>query len=57
MTAAINDVVRQMLAREVEHMRAQGIAVGDDDYRGLYTSDGEAARLLEADHAEPDSGV
>ena len=40
-------LVRQLLALEVERMRAAGIAVGVDDYRGLYVSDVEADRLVQ----------
>ncbi len=38
-----------MLALEVERMRSAGVPVGEDDYRGLYTSDGEADRLTSED--------
>jgi len=40
-------LIGQLLALEVERMRAAGIAVGEDDYRGLYVSDAEADRLVQ----------
>ena len=40
-------LIGQLLALEVERMRASGIAVGEDDYRGLYVSDAEAERLVQ----------
>ncbi|MEO6398375.1 MAG: hypothetical protein ABIP13_07890, partial [Tepidiformaceae bacterium] len=40
-------LIGQLLALEVERMRASGIAVGEDDYRGLYVSDAEADRLVQ----------
>ena len=40
-------LIGQLLALEVERMRAAGIAVGEDEYRGLYVSDAEADRLVQ----------
>jgi len=40
------DLVRGLIRGEVARMRAAGIAVGADEYRGLYTPDDEADRLL-----------
>ena len=42
------DLIRELLALEVERMRAAGVPVGEDEYRGLYISDGEADRLVRA---------
>ncbi len=39
-------LIRELLALEVARMRRAGIAVGEDEFRGLYTSDEEADRLL-----------
>jgi SpoVK/Ycf46/Vps4 family AAA+-type ATPase len=39
-------LVRDLLRLEVGRMRAAGIPVGEDEFRGLYTSDEEADRLL-----------
>ena len=39
-------LIRELIRIEVGAMRAAGVAVGEDEYRGLYTSDGEADRLL-----------
>ncbi len=44
-------LVRELLRVEVERMRAAGIPVGEDEFRGLYTSDDEADRLLGASTA------
>jgi len=41
-------LVHRLLALEVERMRAAGVPVGEDDYRGLYVSDAEADRLATA---------
>src|SRR5690348_16096106 len=41
-------LVRRLLGVEVARMRSMGIAVGEDEFRGLYTSDDEAERLLKA---------
>lgn len=38
-------VIHALIGLEVSRMREQGVAVGEDEYRGLYTSDAEAARL------------
>jgi len=40
-------VARALLGLEVERMRAAGIPVGEDEYRGLYTPQHEADRLLD----------
>jgi len=37
-------------------MRGAGVPVGEDDYRGLYISDREVDRLLDAGKAAPSSG-
>ena len=42
-------LIRELIRIEIGAMRAAGIAVGEDEYRGLYTSDSEADRLLAAD--------
>jgi AAA+ superfamily predicted ATPase len=39
-------LIRDLLRLEVARMRAAGIPVGEDEFRGLYTSDEEADRLL-----------
>ncbi|MFN0095946.1 MAG: ATP-binding protein [Dehalococcoidia bacterium] len=44
--AGLIPLIARLLAREVERMRAAGVPVGQDDYRGLYISDAEADRLL-----------
>ncbi|MEX1103989.1 MAG: ATP-binding protein, partial [Dehalococcoidia bacterium] len=36
----------RFLHEEINALRAAGVAVGEDDYRGLYISDSEADRLL-----------
>ena len=51
-------LVRELFRLEVERMRAAGIAVGEDEFRGLYTSDGEADRLLDDEpDASPSAGA
>ncbi len=49
--------IPHLLAREVERMRAAGIAVGEDDLRGLYISDNEADRLLGEIAEQPEPGL
>ena len=39
-------IVASLLVAEVERMRASGIPVGEDEFRGLYISESEADRLL-----------
>jgi len=41
-------LVHDLLVREVERMKAAGIPVGEDAYRGLYVSEAEAQRLAAA---------
>ncbi len=41
-------IVRRMLHAEVARMRAAGIPVGEDEYRGLYIPDSEADRIIAA---------
>ncbi|MBI2766816.1 MAG: ATP-binding protein [Chloroflexi bacterium] len=41
-------LVHELLRLEVARLRAEGVPVGEDEYRGLYTSDSEADRLLDA---------
>ncbi|MFN0096627.1 MAG: ATP-binding protein [Dehalococcoidia bacterium] len=44
--AAVVPLIAGLLRSEVDRMRAAGVPVGQDDYRGLYISDTEADRLL-----------
>lgn len=46
-------LVRELFRLEVGRMREAGIAVAEDEFRGLYTSDDEADRLLRGE--DPDS--
>ncbi|MCL4231799.1 MAG: ATP-binding protein [Dehalococcoidia bacterium] len=39
-------LVRRMIHEEVARMRAAGIPVGEDEYRGLYIPDAEADRIM-----------
>ncbi|MGH2633654.1 MAG: ATP-binding protein [Tepidiformaceae bacterium] len=39
-------LIKELIRLEIGAMRSTGIAVGEDEYRGLYTSDTEADRLL-----------
>lgn len=51
-TRAINEgsaLIRELIRIEIAAMRTSGIPVGEDEYRGLYTSDVEADRLLAVD--------
>jgi hypothetical protein len=48
-------LVRELFRLEVGRMREAGIAVGEDEFRGLYTSDDEADRLLRADDEDADA--
>ncbi len=41
-----NALVARLLELEIERMRAAGVPVGEDDYRGLYIPDSEADRLV-----------
>ena len=52
-------LVRELFRLEVGRMREAGIAVGEDEFRGLYTSDDEADRLLrdEGDDAANDDAA
>jgi hypothetical protein len=49
-------LVRDLLRSEVVRMRKAGIPVGDDEFRGLYTSDEEADRLLQVNARERADG-
>ena len=49
--------IPQLLAREIERMRATGVPVGEDDLRGLYISDNEADRLLGEVAERPEPGL
>ncbi|MCZ2111520.1 MAG: ATP-binding protein [Dehalococcoidia bacterium] len=41
-------LVHDLLVREIERMKAAGVPVGEDAYRGLYVSEAEAERLAAA---------
>ncbi|MCC7366415.1 MAG: ATP-binding protein [Dehalococcoidia bacterium] len=45
--------IRALLSHEVDRMRAAGIPVGEDEYRGLYIGDREADRLRDEDQPDP----
>lgn len=45
-------IVRRLLHAEIARMRAAGIPVGEDEYRGLYIPDPEADRLVASGKAQ-----
>ncbi len=45
-TARGLDLVEALLSAEIQRMRAAGIPVGEDEFRGLYISESEVDRLL-----------
>jgi hypothetical protein len=52
------DLVSSLLSAEVERMRATGIPVGEDEFRGLYISESEVDRLLGSPrHAARENGA
>ncbi|MGH2609478.1 MAG: hypothetical protein ACRDHF_10355, partial [Tepidiformaceae bacterium] len=42
------DLAVRLLHAEIEALRAAGVPVGEDDYRGLYIPEREVDRLLQA---------
>ncbi len=48
LVAACTAFIRGLLEREVTRMKAAGVPVGTDEYRGLYVSPEEANRILSA---------
>ncbi|MDR3573037.1 MAG: ATP-binding protein [Anaerolineaceae bacterium] len=44
-------LLERLIGSEIARLRASGIPVGEDEYRGLYLSEGDVDRLLAADGA------